>query len=413
MKVLNGNDVKRLFEDTPQLLFEVTERCNFDCSYCGYGKNYTQPSLRPLHSNRNMQWETARTLLDSFMAIWKNPKYNQKNILIAFYGGEPLLNFPLIEQIVNYVNKYKPQTIIIQYYITTNGFFLKKHIRFLMENGFKVAVSLDGDQIANSYRRFRNGKETFPTVKNNLDDIYKTFPEYFRSNLSFQSVLNNKSRIIDVLDFFKTTYGSTTEIIRMSTRNICKGSHLFDYFRDTDSDLESSFYEHPERYGELGLTSPIKRKILSSIKRVVPYNYYTYLDFFQDENCQAVSKKNKSITCFPFSCRLFLSATGYLYPCEMTDFEHPLGQIINHNIVIDYEEIANLYNALYSSAERLCCNCLNENDCGHCFFKEDELSPKGIKGCSDYIKKTEERVREQMNYIINHSNDLGLIINKE
>lgn len=39
-----------------------------------------------------------------------------------------------------------------QYNMTTNGVLLHKHIDYLVENGFRLLISLDGDKINHSYR---------------------------------------------------------------------------------------------------------------------------------------------------------------------------------------------------------------------------------------------------------------------
>lgn len=412
MKRLTGNDIKRFFEDAPHLLFEVTERCNFECAYCGYGKNYIQPDVRPLHANRIMQWETAQTILDRYFSIWESPKYYNRHMVISFYGGEPLSNFPLIEKIIDYVKDNKPNSIYIQYNITTNGYFLKKHLPFLIENNFLISVSLDGDQIANSYRRFKNGKETFSSVKSNIDYIYNSFPNYFKNNISFQSVINRNASIIDILSFFKETYNTTTEILQITRQNLCAGSNIPELFRSIKTDLESSFYGNPEKISELNLASPIKTELRSCLKKIIPYTYDTYLDFFQDYNADNNYRKDPNNTCLPFSGRLFVSSIGLLFPCEKTDFKHPLGQIVNKSIIIDYEEIAKLYNNLNTSTRKLCSQCLNENDCTHCFFQEGELSENGITRCSDFIKKTKSNVNEKKEFILEHLEDLKSIINE-
>ena len=412
MKYINENVVKELFEDTPQLIFEVTEGCNFACKYCGYGDNYIQSAIRPLHANRDMQWDTAQTVLDMYLSIWRKTEYHNRNIIISFYGGEPLLNFPLIKQIVNYVKDNKPEIINIHYQMTTNGYLVKKYLSFLVENDFKIDVSLDGDQIANSYRRFMNGKETFSIVKSNLDYIQNSFPEYFKNNLSFQSVLNKNSSIIDVLSFFKKEYNTTSEIIEMSKKNLCKGSLIPELFRNVKRDIESSFRENPKEFSELNLASPTENNVRTCIKRVIQYNYETYLDFFQMGDAGS-SPKRISMTCHPFTSRIFVSSTGYLFPCEKTSFKYPLGQIKDKKIDIDYNKISNLYNTLYSSAEVLCSQCLNERACTHCFLQEGELSAEGIIHCSDFIKKTDRSIKEQKQYIAEHIEELVTILNKE
>ena len=66
-----------------QLTFEVTDACNLNCKYCGYG------SLYSTHEKRE----------NTFMDIWSVHLgiTSPRKIIFGFYGGEPLLNMPLIK----------------------------------------------------------------------------------------------------------------------------------------------------------------------------------------------------------------------------------------------------------------------------------------------------------------------------
>ena len=189
--IIKADAIHHLFEHTPQIVFEVTEKCNFDCAYCGYGENYKQPQLRPLHSNRFMKWETAKAVLDYYLDVWRRHDCATM-IRIGFYGGEPLLNYSLIKQIVNYLKDNKPYHISFGWFITTNGSLLKKYSSFLIENDFSIAVSIDGDAVANSLRIRHNGEPTYSVVMDNIDYLYHNYSDFFRKSISFQSVITNK-----------------------------------------------------------------------------------------------------------------------------------------------------------------------------------------------------------------------------
>ena len=391
--IVSGKDIRELYKMVPQLVFEVTEECNFKCMYCAYGDNYIQPELRPLNSRRYMSWATARILLDEFLIIWREQQYETTNVRVSFYGGEPLLNFSLIEQIVSYIETNKPNYINILYNITTNGYFLKKYLPYLKKHDFMVAVSLDGNAIANGYRRFRNGKETFSVVKKNLDYIYETDPDFFHKNISFQSVLNNHSSIIDVLDFFDENYHTTTEISSISKRSLCLGSRIEEYYRDFDLCMEEDFQNRSTAWEKLKLVSPRKEKVKSCFKRISSSYYYTYLDFFKENKS---TKSNGIIceTCLPFSCRLFLSVIGNIYPCERVFMSSPLGRITNEKVEIDFDEVANKYSKIYNTANRFCHSCIKQKDCTHCFLKDGGLFDDGVRFCPDYKQITAVSTRE-------------------
>ncbi len=69
------------------MILQVTQRCNLRCEYCIYSGDYKNRS----HTNKDMPWESARQAIDYFIAHSRdtNP------IMLAFYGGEPLLNMKL------------------------------------------------------------------------------------------------------------------------------------------------------------------------------------------------------------------------------------------------------------------------------------------------------------------------------
>lgn len=46
MNYLNGNNIAEYLANTPQITFEITERCNLSCVYCGYGKLYSNKDMR-------------------------------------------------------------------------------------------------------------------------------------------------------------------------------------------------------------------------------------------------------------------------------------------------------------------------------------------------------------------------------
>ena len=43
---LSAKDVKYHLANTPQITFEVTDACNLQCTYCGYGQFYSDYDAR-------------------------------------------------------------------------------------------------------------------------------------------------------------------------------------------------------------------------------------------------------------------------------------------------------------------------------------------------------------------------------
>lgn len=96
---LTPEEVKECLATTPQITFEVTERCNLNCTYCGYGKLYSDKDSR---SDRNLHADDAIAFLSFIKKLWEDgyDTTGESVVYISFYGGEPLLNMPFIKEIV-------------------------------------------------------------------------------------------------------------------------------------------------------------------------------------------------------------------------------------------------------------------------------------------------------------------------
>lgn len=76
------------------LILQITQNCNLRCEYCLYSGGYKTRK----HQNKRMNWITAKEAID-FLKAHSNEK---KKVYIAFYGGEPLLEFELIPKILDH-----------------------------------------------------------------------------------------------------------------------------------------------------------------------------------------------------------------------------------------------------------------------------------------------------------------------
>lgn len=94
-----GNELKDYTLSIQNLIIETTRRCNMRCPHC----------LRGDAENTDMNFETIRPFLESVREIEE----------LTFSGGEPTLNVPIMEQVLEYV---KEHNVPIQaFYIVTNG----------------------------------------------------------------------------------------------------------------------------------------------------------------------------------------------------------------------------------------------------------------------------------------------------
>ncbi|ACB85358.1 thioether cross-link-forming SCIFF peptide maturase [Natranaerobius thermophilus] len=163
--------------------------CNMRCSYCfAEGGSYS-------HDISYMDIDTAKQAVEFLV----NNSGDRKNLEIDFFGGEPLLNFPVIEKCVAHAkelaNKHGKH---FKFTLTTNGLALTDSIiDFLVSNRFAVVMSLDGrKEIHDNYRTDLAGNSTYekilPAFKKLLNKMqahdyceYYIRGTYTRKNLDF------------------------------------------------------------------------------------------------------------------------------------------------------------------------------------------------------------------------------------
>ena len=93
-----------------QLTLQVTQQCNLRCEYCIYSGIYDGNRT---HANKRMNFEVARKAIDFFL----EHSIETSDVVIGFYGGEPLLEFELIRRCVEYANeRCEGETDSIQYH---------------------------------------------------------------------------------------------------------------------------------------------------------------------------------------------------------------------------------------------------------------------------------------------------------
>ncbi|ABR55697.1 Radical SAM domain protein [Methanococcus aeolicus Nankai-3] len=136
------------------LILKITNRCNLDCIYC-YNMGHK--------INKNMDFTTAKNSIDYIL------NDGTELLKIQFTGGEPLLNFELIEKVISYCKKeYKTKNI--SYAVQTNGTLLNNElIKKIKELNIKIGISIDGMDINDTLRPYKNGR---PSTLDTLKGIY-------------------------------------------------------------------------------------------------------------------------------------------------------------------------------------------------------------------------------------------------
>ncbi len=285
MKHLTAFNIKEYLANTPQITFEVTEACNLACVYCGYGSLYNDKDPR---SNRKLCAIDAISFLKYMKTLW-NEGYRgtESNVLhISFYGGEPLLNMPLIKKIVDYsereLRKYKK---VIIYSLTTNALLLPINIEYLVSKEFRILISLDGNREGNKYRIYQDGRPAYDKILESIDFVRNNYPTYFQNNVEFNSVLNNFNSVKTLRSYFIQNYNKTPSIGEINTSGIHpKQTDFFKkiYKSKIESEEEAALDSNSTYYQD----SPDYPRIARYLQTHSPFFYSDYNELLLGKNKQ-------------------------------------------------------------------------------------------------------------------------------
>lgn len=145
------------------LCLHVSHDCNLRCKYCFAGTG-------PFGGQREqMSFEVGKAALDLLLAN----SGKRRQLEVDFFGGEPLLNFEVVKQLVEYGKTAATRLDKeIHFTLTTNGVALTEEVRqYLNDRQIAVVLSLDGRPEVNDRMR---GKDCYERiVPQYLDFIQK------------------------------------------------------------------------------------------------------------------------------------------------------------------------------------------------------------------------------------------------
>lgn len=151
----------RLTKKRRSVLLTITEDCNLRCRYC------YEPNKTP----RYMSSKTAHDAINHFMET----ETEFDDIEFDFFGGEPMLAFDLIRDVVDSFHTQE-WSINHIFFISTNGTILTEEMKAWLvryKGCVKVGVSLDGNRTAHNLNRCNS----YDKVRENLPFFMEHWPE--------------------------------------------------------------------------------------------------------------------------------------------------------------------------------------------------------------------------------------------
>ena len=191
-KLLYSNDVYGDFANTAvespikAMCLHIAHDCNLRCKYCfaSTGDFGTGRKLMPL--------EVGKAAIDFLL----EKSVGRENLEVDFFGGEPLMNFDVVKEIVKYArSKEKEYNKNFRFTITTNGLLLTDDkIEYINKEMSNVVLSIDGRKEVNDKMRVRvDGSGCYDKIVENYkklvagrgDKEYYVRGTYTKYNLDF------------------------------------------------------------------------------------------------------------------------------------------------------------------------------------------------------------------------------------
>jgi len=347
------------------ITLQVTQDCNLRCSYCAYGGDYTQRT----HDDKSMSLDIMKQSIDFVMRHSRK----SKELIVSFYGGEPMLAIDSIKECVSYIsNNYLGKQI--KYAITTNGtLFELDAITFLEENEFDIHISLDGpEKLHNVNRRFSNGEGSFDKIISNISRIKNDFPGFYKK-IGFMTTVAPNVDLSCINDFYAADLILKENNTMVNTINAygSKEEVVYDdmYFISYTYEVMKVLLSNIGIY--TGDTSKLYDRYMSDLEKTWKNLSKSIL----------TEKAHPGGPCLPGITRLFIAVDGTIYPCERVSETTQGMKIGDIYTGFDMEKVLNILN-IGKITEDACKVCWNFFECRLCvaacdkdgsFSKEERL----------------------------------------
>lgn len=206
-------------------IIKPTHICNLACKYC-----YNEDTRAPIMTHETLQ----RVVSETFAYLKPYPKPSVAAFI--WHGGEPMVaKLPFYQQVVALQKQYN-EGIHYENTIQTNGILINEDwIEFMLENKFRVSISIDGPKLMHDANRiYHNGKGSY-------DDVMKKINMVKKSGLPLGVcvVINqeNKDKVDELYDFL------VSEQLHFNIIPMTRGGDAINSYKDIG--LEAAEYAEP------------------------------------------------------------------------------------------------------------------------------------------------------------------------
>jgi len=356
---------------TPLHLFVVTLRCEHSCPYC-------QVSRRSVDRDRfDMSTATAMRAVDVALSA------PSPSIKIEFQGGEPLLNFPLIKEIVKVARRKAPPGKRVDFVIATNLALLDDEIiAFCRDEGVSLSTSLDGPADLHNKNRPRPGGNSHQLAVNGIRRIQE---ELGRDRVSALMTTTQASlgRVEEIIDEYLRLELDGIFLRPLSPYGFAIKTKQFDKYGGQEW---LRFYEQGLRYildtNKRGRHFPEFYATLL-LKRMLSDLPIGYVDL------RSPAGIGLGALVYNYDGKVFASDEGRML-AEMGDRTFELGDLAtdDYGALVLSEKLVELVGGSLSQCSPECSSCAFEPYCGSdpVYHYATQGDPVGIKPLSEFCE---------------------------
>ena len=381
-RLVRASDINHNLINIKQITFEVTDSCNLNCKYCAYGNLYEGYNNR---GNHMLTISDVMPLLEYLTELWKHEQAESATPItyVSFYGGEPLLNFSFIQNVVQYLEENSSRRVF-KFSMTTNAVLLDRYMSYLAENKFRLLISMDGDKMGHSYRVDKNGHNSFKIVYKNVKQLKYNYPEYFKHYVSINSVLHDRNTMASIQEYINKEFGIQPKISELNNVGV-KSETLQEFQRMyRQKDYYIPDYSAIDNVESL-LSYPSIKDMILYIHKCSGNVFNVYSDLLYDDSKHSYIPSG---TCIPFAKKMFITVDGKILPCEKINQKFSIGHVSKKGLNLDLDHIASEFNAYLSKLHTQCSKCARRPICTQCMYNISTIT-ENYTTCSSYMTPNE------------------------
>jgi uncharacterized protein len=360
----------------------MAQGCNLGCRYCYAWRNGSN------QKKTLMPWEIAKASVDYLI----KRSVSRTDLQVTFFGGEPLLNYPVIQKVVSYCRDLELRTDKkFTFELITNGTLLSKEVvDFAVEHKFLLFISIDGWKEMHNYNRPSvNGDDVYDTILANAKYANEQYIKHQLPAIKVRANLTNRYHDAFAVGAYLRSLGFNTIGVG-SIEPLNHGDNSPSALTEDQAD---------EMHKEA------TRVMVDSVKKLAAHEK---IEFFKADQLrrsltQFEPRALKGITCGIARNTQIVDNKGNIYPCHRYEGmeAYVIGNILSGGH--DNAKTLEYYRKVNQNATARCHSCWIRDYCaGGCAWllskKDGHLSDPSEREC-DRRRQSMERTLWLRNYL--------------